>query len=52
LLDFFKRPVLTFQEFVLLAVKALRGLFQKPYYWDDLFLQMDSLGIGSLPLSS
>jgi phospholipid/cholesterol/gamma-HCH transport system permease protein len=50
LFEFFKRPVLTFQDFVLLTVKALRGLFQKPYYWDDLFLQMDSLGIGSLPV--
>jgi phospholipid/cholesterol/gamma-HCH transport system permease protein len=50
LLDFFKSPVSTFQEFALLAVRALRGLFQKPYYWDDLFLQMDLIGIGSLPV--
>ncbi len=42
--------MLTFQDFVLLSMRALRGLFQRPYYWDDLFLQMDSLGIGSLPV--
>ena len=50
MLELIKRPVLTFQDFVLLSVRALRGLFQKPYYWDDVFLQMDSLGIGSLPV--
>jgi len=45
-----KRPILTFQEFVLLALRALRGIVQRPYYWDDLFLQMDMIGIGSLPV--
>lgn len=42
--------MLTFQEFVLLSVRALRGIFQRPYYWDDLFLQMDMIGIGSMPV--
>jgi phospholipid/cholesterol/gamma-HCH transport system permease protein len=50
LLDFLKRPFLTFQEFVLLSLRAVRGIFQRPYYWDDLFLQMDMIGIGSLPV--
>jgi phospholipid/cholesterol/gamma-HCH transport system permease protein len=50
LLEFLKRPILTFQEFVLLSMRALRGIFQRPYYWDDLFLQMDMIGIGSLPV--
>lgn len=50
MLEFLKRPVLTFQEFVLLSVRALRGIFQRPYYWDDLFLQMDMIGIGSMPV--
>jgi phospholipid/cholesterol/gamma-HCH transport system permease protein len=50
LLEFLKRPILTFQEFVLLSTRALRGIFQRPYYWDDLFLQMDMIGIGSLPV--
>lgn len=42
--------MLTFQEFVLLSVRAMRGILQRPYYWDDLFLQMDMIGIGSLPV--
>lgn len=50
MLEFLKRPILTFQEFVLLSMRALRGIFQRPYYWDDLFLQMDMIGIGSLPV--
>ena len=48
--DLLKRPILIFQEFVLLAVRAIRGIFQQPHYWDDVFLQMDLIGIGSLPV--
>ena len=48
--DLLKRPILTFQEFVLLSARAVRGLFQQPPYWDDVILQMDSIGIGSLPV--
>lgn len=31
-------------------MRALRGIFQRPYYWDDMFVQMDMIGIGSLPV--
>ena len=50
MLEFLKRPILTFQDFVLLSVRALRGIFQRPHYWDDVFLQMDMIGIGSMPV--
>jgi phospholipid/cholesterol/gamma-HCH transport system permease protein len=50
LFDLFKAPVYTFQEFILLSGRTLRGLFRKPYYWDDVFLQMDLIGVGSLPV--
>lgn len=50
MLDLVKGPILTFQEFVLLAGRAFRGIFRKPYYWDDVFKQMDLIGIGSLPV--
>ncbi len=50
MLDLFKGPVLTFQEFTLLSGRAIRGVVRKPYYWDDLFIQMDLIGIGSLPV--
>ncbi|MBI4892357.1 MAG: ABC transporter permease [Acidobacteria bacterium] len=29
---------------------ALRGVLRQPYYWDDIFIQMDLIGIGSLPV--
>ncbi len=50
MLDFLKRPILTFQDFVLLSIRASRGIFQRPHYWDDVFLQMDMIGIGSMPV--
>jgi len=49
-LDFLKGPVQTFQEFIVLSGRAIRGLVRKPYYWDDVFIQMDLIGIGSLPV--
>lgn len=48
--DLLKAPILTFQEFILLAGRTIRGIPRKPYYWDDVFLQMDLIGVGSLPV--
>lgn len=50
MLDILKAPVSTFQEFIILAGRTFRGVFRKPYYWDDVFTQMDLIGIGSLPV--
>ncbi len=50
MLDLLKSPVQTFQEFTRLAGLAVRGIARKPYYWDDIFIQMDLIGIGSLPV--
>ena len=50
MLELLKAPILTFQEFVLLAGRTARGIFRKPYYWDDVFIQMDLIGVGSLPV--
>jgi phospholipid/cholesterol/gamma-HCH transport system permease protein len=44
------RWVTTVQEFYLLAGRALRNIFRKPHYADDVFLQMDNIGVGSLPI--
>jgi phospholipid/cholesterol/gamma-HCH transport system permease protein len=38
------------QEFYLLAGRALRNIVRKPHYADDIFLQMDNIGVGSLPI--
>lgn len=48
MLDFLKRPVETFQEFVLLSGRAFRNIFRSPHYADDILLQMDIIGAGSL----
>jgi len=50
LLDPLKAPVLATQEFFLLTGRALRNIFRTPHYADDIALQMDSIGVGSLPV--
>jgi phospholipid/cholesterol/gamma-HCH transport system permease protein len=40
----------TIQEFYLLAGRALRNIFRTPHYSDDIILQMDNIGVGSLPI--
>ena len=42
------RIISAVQEFYLLAGRALRNVFREPHYSDDIFLQMDSIGVGSL----
>jgi phospholipid/cholesterol/gamma-HCH transport system permease protein len=48
--DLLKTPVETFQEFVLLAGRAFKNVFRSPHYSDDIFQQMDIIGVGSLPI--
>ncbi|MGH9413767.1 MAG: MlaE family ABC transporter permease [Terriglobales bacterium] len=36
--------------FSMLAGSAFRNLFARPFYGGDVFLQMDSIGVGSLPI--
>ena len=48
MLDFLKRPVETFQEFLFLSGRAFRNIFRSPHYADDILLQMDTIGVGSL----
>ncbi|HLI82512.1 MAG TPA: ABC transporter permease [Bryobacteraceae bacterium] len=50
MLDLLKRPVQAVQDFYLLAGRALRNIFRGPHYWDDIALQMDYIGVGSLPI--
>jgi len=45
-----KKIVLTVQEFMLLSGRAITNLFRGPHYWADVMLQMDIIGIGSLPI--
>jgi phospholipid/cholesterol/gamma-HCH transport system permease protein len=50
LLDFLKPPVASIQDFYVLSAQAMRNLFRGPHYADDIFLQMDNIGVGSLPI--
>ena len=50
MLDLLKGPVLVVQEFFLLAGRAVRNVFRSPHYQTDILLQMDDIGVGSLPL--
>jgi phospholipid/cholesterol/gamma-HCH transport system permease protein len=50
LLDFLKPPVQGFQDFYILAGRAIKNLARPPHYVDDVALQMDIIGVGSLPI--
>lgn len=50
MLNFLKSPVLAIQEFYNLSQRAVRNIFRTPHYGTDILLQMDGIGVGSLPI--
>jgi phospholipid/cholesterol/gamma-HCH transport system permease protein len=50
LFELVKSPVLAVQDYYALAGRALRNVFRRPHYADDIFIQMDIIGVGSLPI--
>jgi phospholipid/cholesterol/gamma-HCH transport system permease protein len=50
LLEWLKSPVLAVQEFYALAGRAIGNVFRRPHYGSDIYLQMDIIGVGSLPI--
>jgi len=50
LLRFLTALIASFQEFLFLARRAFANLLRRPHYYDDVFLQMDIIGVGSLPI--
>lgn len=48
--SYFKRKVLALQDFTLLAFRAFRNAFSAPRYYVDTLVQMDVIGVGSLPI--
>jgi len=50
LLDLLKAPILSVQNFFALSGRAIRNIVRRPHYLDDIFLQMDVIGFGSLPI--
>src|SRR5271170_4856333 len=47
---FAKQRVAAIQDYATLAGRAVANLFSRPRYWADIFTQMDSIGVGSLPI--
>lgn len=45
-----KRNVAAVQEYALLSGRAVANVFRGKRYWADIFTQMDSIGVGSLPI--
>jgi phospholipid/cholesterol/gamma-HCH transport system permease protein len=45
-----KGPIQAVQDFYLLTGRALRNVVRTPHYMDDVFIQMDTIGVGSLPI--
>ena len=50
MLDILKGPVQAIQEFFELTGRAIRNVTRKPHYLDDIRLQMDTIGVGSIPI--
>ena len=50
MLDLLKEPVSATQDFFLLAGRAFRNIFRRPHYGDDIVLQMDTIGVGSMQI--
>lgn len=50
MLEFLKGPVYTYQEFLVLSARSLRNVTKRPIYWKDILMQMDTIGVGSLPI--
>ncbi len=48
--SFLKRKVLAVQDFVYLFAYSFRNLVSPPRYYADMLVQMDVIGVGSLPI--
>jgi phospholipid/cholesterol/gamma-HCH transport system permease protein len=48
--DFAKQKLVAVQDYSILAFRAFSNLFSRPLYLDEIFTQMDSIGVGSLPI--
>ncbi len=42
--------IASFQEFLLLAKRAYTNILRRPHYYDDVLVQMDIIGFGSIPI--
>jgi phospholipid/cholesterol/gamma-HCH transport system permease protein len=47
---FAKQTVAAIQDYSVLSWRAISNIFSRPRYWADIFTQMDSIGVGSMPI--
>jgi phospholipid/cholesterol/gamma-HCH transport system permease protein len=47
---YIKQKILAVQDYSILSGTAIADLFSSPRYWADIFIQMDSIGVGSMPI--
>src|SRR6201987_3009026 len=47
---FAKQTIASIQEYSILSWRAIVNLFSRPSYWADIYTQMDSIGVGSMPI--
>ena len=50
MLDLLKERVASFQDFIFLSGRAIRNVIRRPHYTGDILMQMDIIGVGSLPI--
>jgi phospholipid/cholesterol/gamma-HCH transport system permease protein len=48
--EYAKSSVLAVQEYSLLCFRSVANLFSAPRYFADMYIQADSIGVGSLPI--
>src|SRR6202048_4008753 len=47
---FAKQIIASVQDYSILSWRAIANLFSRPRYWADIYTQMDSIGVGSMPI--
>lgn len=47
---FAKQKIAAVQDYAILSWHAIINIFSGPRYWADIFTQMDSIGVGSMPI--
>src|SRR5271170_9897 len=48
--SFAKQSIASIQDYSILCWRAVANLFSSPRYWADIYTQMDSIGVGSMPI--
>jgi phospholipid/cholesterol/gamma-HCH transport system permease protein len=45
-----KQKIAAIQDYSILCWQAISSIFSRPRYWADIYTQMDSIGVGSMPI--